>query len=277
MSFRTDLAIELNSKKSLEENTEKIGEIALTEIRVENDRQSAEINRPKGTYITVQFPEILKMTDSENLEKAIKKALSVLLPKPLEKILVVGLGNNEITPDSIGPLTATQLLATRHIWGEYAENLGLHGLKSVSVISPNVLGKTGIEAAELVKSVTDSIKPQAVIAIDALAAGSTSRLFRTVQLCNSGISPGSGVKNSRKELSQNTLGVPVIALGVPTVVDTGIIAEERGGIKNESTTEMVVTAKDVDILCRKLSEILARCLNIFLQPEIDPEIILSLV
>lgn len=277
MPKRTDLAIEFDNSKNLtEESYEKSG-ISVSKINIKTKFGEEKFKREKGIYITLQFPEIEKIISTENLEKEIIKSLSLLIPKECENILIAGLGNTEITCDSIGPAVASKILATRHIAGEFAENLGLYGLKSVSVIAPGVLGKTGIESAELIKAVADKIKPQAVIIIDALAAGSISRLFKTIQLTNSGIAPGSGVKNSRKEISEKTLKIPVIAIGVPTVVDAEILAEELSGKKAECGFKMILTPKDSDILCLKLSEIIARALNIFLQPKIDSETIMSLV
>lgn len=256
--LRTDLAIDKNEIKN-----SIIPEVKEGGIKIYKSVENAE------KHITVSFPQPDLITDTSILENEIINALEELLPQKFEKILVVGLGNREITPDAIGPTTATRLLATRHIVGEFADRIGLKNLRSVSVVSPNVLGKTGIEAAELIVGIVEKIKPQAVIAVDALASSDISRLFKTIQFCNTGISPGSGVKNSRKEISEKTLGVPTIALGIPTVVDVGKI----GG----KTAEMVVTPKDVDLLCEKVSEITARALNFFLQPDIEREIIMSLV
>lgn len=258
MNLRTDLAIEKKEQNSFK-NTKKSENLTLEEMK-ENEE----------IYITLSFPEILKITDSEELEREIINSLKKLIPDDKKNILAVGLGNTEITADSIGPMTASNLLATRHIMGEFAENIGLKGLNSVSVITPSVLGKTGIESAEIIKSVVSSIKPQAVIVIDALCSASEERLFRTIQFTNTGITPGSGVKNSRKELNEKTLGVPVIAVGIPTVIDIGAFFEK-------TDTQMIVTPKDADILNQKLSEILSRAMNIFLQDKIDKEIILSLV
>ncbi len=256
--MRTDLAIDKktdNNNIICEEKTE-----GISVYKSLGEREK---------HITIAFPPPDMITHSETLEKEIENALKTLMPENYENILVIGLGNTEITPDAIGPLTAKNLLATRHIKGEFSEKIGLKGLKSVSVVCPNVLGKTGIEAAELVKSIVDKIKPQAVIVIDALASSVADRLFRTVQLCNTGISPGSGVKNRRKEISQRVLGIPTIAVGIPTVMDIK-------GLTN-TETQMIVTPKDVDYLCNKVTEILSRSLNFFLQPKIDREIILSLV
>lgn len=281
MSTRTDLAIELNSRikskiKGVKNEEKNFGEITLSKTEILSLEGEEKIGKPMGKYITVQFPEILKIADFLPLKKALRESLSSLL-KDKENILVVGLGNREITADAVGPLTASRLLATRHIMGNFAENIGLSGLKSVAVLSPDVLGKTGIEAYEIVEAAAKKIKPSAIIAIDALAAGEVHRLFRTVQLCNSGISPGSGVKNSRKELSESSLGIPVIGIGVPTVVDAGTLAFSLTRKEPEGGLDMIVTPKDCDILCHKISEILASVLNEFLQPNIDREILEALV
>jgi len=256
--LRTDLAID---KEEIKNGI--IPEIKKGGIKVYKSLEKEE------KHITISFPQPDLISDTSDIEEEIISALNEMMPEKYEKLLVVGLGNSEITPDSIGPYTASRLLATRHIAGEFADKIGLKNLRSVSVIAPNVLGKTGIEAAEIIVGVVEKVKPQAVIVIDALASSNIGRLFRTIQFCNTGISPGSGVKNSRKEISFKTLGVPTIALGVPTVVDVGKI-----GLKD---TEMVVTPKDVDLLSEKVSEIMARGINFFLQPQIEREIIMSLV
>lgn len=263
MSIRTDLAIE-NEKNLIE--SRKIGEVNLSFLQ-----------NSIGKYYTLEFQSIEKVTDTHTIKKEIFNALVNLLPEKKEKILVVGLGNYEITSDSIGPRVAEKILATRHIVGEFAESIGLKGLKSVSVMAPNVLGKTGIEVCELVKGAVNTVKPDAVIAVDALCSKSVSRLFSCIQLCNCGIAPGSGVKNSRKELSKKTLGVPVVAIGVPTVVDALTIAFELTGKEAEQHTDMIVTPKDADLLCKRISDCLSEALNVFLQPDIDEEVILSLV
>ena len=258
MKFRTDLAIDkAESEKSIKKEEKSDGVTVYKSIE------------KKEKHITITFPPLDLISNSSVIESEIEKALDLLVPKERESILIAGLGNTEITPDSVGPAVANSVLATRHIAGEFSEKIGLKNLKSISVITPNVLGKTGIETAELISAAADRVKPQAIIVIDALASSETDRLFRTVQLSDCGILPGSGVKNSRKEISSKTLGVPTIALGVPTVVDIGKFSERTDG--------MIVTPKDVDLLCKKISEILSRSLNFFLQPQIDREIILSLV
>ncbi len=277
MRGRTDLAIEEKfTEKEVKNKTLNIGGVKITEIIIDDDFTASRIGKIKGKYITAEFESIEKITDYSEIKKAIIYALKELI-YDVENLLVVGLGNNEITADSIGPKTASRLLATRHIAGEFAEKIGLFGLKSVSVLTPNVLGKTGIEVSELVAGIVEKIKPQAVIVIDACVSLSINRLFRTIQFSNSGISPGSGVKNSRKELSKASLGVPVIAIGIPTVVDVKSLAFELTGKKANLKTDMIVTPKDSDLLCQKISEILAAALNVFLQPRIEEEIIFSLV
>lgn len=234
------------------------------------------MGRPRGDYITLEFPDA-SVSVPDNLKEVIKNELNRLLPEKIGLILVSGLGNSDITPDALGPAAARRIFATRHIPPALSKTAGLEDLRQVAVIAPGVLGQTGIEAGELIKAAADKIKPDAVIVIDALAAKSPNRLFKTVQICNTGISPGSGVKNSRKEISEKTVGVPVIALGVPTVIDTDTLIEEITGAAPAQKSGMFVTPKEVDMLTVRLSEILAEALNMLLQPEIDPAIISELV
>ncbi|MBO5021607.1 MAG: GPR endopeptidase [Clostridia bacterium] len=278
MSRRTDLAIEEDIvAEGIKSEEKKLGDVKLTTIEISSNKTAEKFGKKKGKYITVEFADIEKIADYSELKVGIISSLKSLFKENPENILVVGLGNREITADSIGPRVAERILATRHIAGEFAEKIGLHGLRPVSVVTPNVLGKTGVEATELVAGLVNKIKPQAVIAIDACVSLSINRLFKTIQLSNSGISPGSGVKNSRKELSFKTLGVPVIALGIPTVVDAAQLAFELTGEETKINTDLVVTPKESDLLCHRISEILSEALNVFLQPEIDEEILFDLV
>ena len=282
MGIRTDLAIEFTKNenyKNIDYKSEekRNGEVLSTYTEIFSEKGEKETKKEIGKYITLEFPSVDKIDCYEEIEKETVKALKLLLGEDKKNILVVGLGNDEITSDSIGPFTVKKILATRHIAGNFAEKIGLKGLKSVSAIAPNVLGKTGIESTEILKGIIEQIKPDAVIVIDALAAGSIERLFKTIQFSNNGITPGSGVKNSRKEISEKTLGVPVIAVGVPTVVDALSLAFEITEQIPKNDVDMILTPKDADILCKKISEILSKALNVFLQPLIEPEIIFSLV
>lgn len=282
MALRTDLAIEMSGGenkdiKGVEKEYNEQGDIKITTVKITSVEGERATGKPMGEYITLEFPPIYKICDYSVLEKTVIGALERLLKGKRENILIAGLGNTEITPDAVGPLTARGILATRHISGKFAEDIGLKGLKSVSVITPGVLGQTGIETAELIKGAISAVRPDVLIVIDALTAGSAERLFRTIQLCNTGISPGSGVKNSRQEISEKNLDIPVIAVGVPTVTDADTLALELTGKEPEKESNMFVTPKDVDLLVDRISEILAQALNLFLQPEIDGDIISRLV
>ena len=281
MRARTDLAIELDEEVSgslgVEKSASSDGDIKVTRIRITSSEGEKTMRRRKGSYVTVEFPQLYKITDYSGLKKMLIKELKSLLPESPDRVLVVGLGNTDITPDAVGPLTAGKILATRHISGQFADGIGLKGLKSVSVLSPGVLGQTGIESAELIKGAAQAVKPEVVIIIDSLASRSTERLFRTVQLSDAGIAPGSGVKNSRREINSETLGVPVIAMGVPTVMDAEALAYELTGRETEKSSGMFVTPKEVDMLCGRISDILAAALNVFLQPDIDEDIVAGLV
>ena len=274
MSNRTDLAIEY--EKIDNESvfyTENIGdfEVVFHELSDNNS-----FSKKKGKYATLKVGKIDLLPNFDDLEKAIVKTLKIMLPKDQNNVLIVGLGNNEIISDSIGPFTSSKILATRHIKTDFAEKIGLKNLKSVAVLTPNVLGKTGIEAAETVLAVVNKIKPDLVIVIDALCASGCENLFSVIQFSNSGISPGSGVKNARKELSFYTLGVPTLAIGVPTVVEAKSIVKNYVNF-DDFNIDLLLTPKDTDLLCHKMSDVLARSLNVFLQPMIDKETLISLV
>lgn len=275
MNNRTDLAIEL--EKTSRKNNSRAEKIGDTEVVFTVLTENNEYQKPKGTYITVKLRNINLLTDFSAVEKAIEKSLENLLIKAKKSVLVVGLGNREITSDCIGPYTAEKILATRHISEEFSKKIGLERLQKVSVITPSVLGKTGIESSEIVKAVVDKTKPDAVIVIDALCANTVENLFSVIQLCDSGISPGSGVKNTRKELSFATLGVPTVAIGVPTVVEASVLAKELSGKDAVNKLDLLLTPKDTDLLSHRISEILAHALNAFLQPYIDREVLFSLV
>lgn len=282
MALRTDLAVDVNIEnlsglKGFEKQEKKLGEVTVTTVNISDSKTALKIGKQIGNYITVEFPSIEKLTDSKTIEEEIKNALFSLIGEKKDNILVIALGNEEITSDNIGPATAKRLLATRHIAGAFAEQIGLKGLKSVAVITPSVLGKTGIETSEFCESIVKKIKPEAVLVIDACVSSSTKRIYRTVQMSDTGINPGWGVKNRRKEISQKTLGVPVIAIGVPTVVEALSLAFELTQNEPVMNSDLIVTPKECDLYSHRISEILSRAVNMFLQPEIDEEILFGLV
>lgn len=235
MDFRTDLA---NERRDIYRKANKLeGEIPGVEteeseesenirtIRVKITDKSGEeaLGKPVGSYITIDVKN-LKIATNEDIEKiaqAVNKELKVIINKhikPEEHILVVGLGNMQITPDSLGPKVIQDIDVTRHFL-HYAPQYLEPNARMVSAISPGVLGTTGIETQEILKGIVENVKPKLVIVIDSLASKSIERISSTIQIADTGIVPGAGVGNERKELSQNTLGIPVIAIGVPMVVD----------------------------------------------------------
>ena len=279
---RTDLAIELKEQaqdlSGIESETKQIELLTVTKIKVNNQKGSKTIGRPIGTYINIDVPDLCLHGGEYNLlEECIIDALcSFDFPK--DNILVAGLGNRKITPDTLGPATADSVLATRHISEDLKKQTGLDSLNSVSVILPGVLGQTGIETLEIIKGVVASANIKGLIVIDAFAASDVKRLATTVQLCDTGISPGSGVGNNRKEISKNTLGIPVIAIGVPTCVDAGVLAASITGYsETETKADMIVTPREIDILIDRSATVLSRAINFFLQPETDRELLVSVV
>lgn len=282
MALRTDLVADISIPETeLEKGVKQLKKeengvtISVTDILSEGAAKI--IGKEKGKYITLEFEEIEKISDFSQIKKYLLESLQSLINSQKDDIFIIGLGNRDITCDNIGPLTVSKLLATRHIKGEFSKIKGLENLKSVAVLAPDVMGKTGLEVKEIAESLVEKIKPSAVIVIDALMSSSSRRIFRTIQLCNTGISPGSGVKNEREEISENTLKVPVIAIGVPTVVSASALAFEFTGKEPQAESEFIVTPTNVDLLSKKICELLASVLNEFLQPEIPPEILKALV
>lgn len=291
MEFRTDLAVERRAlckdrhSENVRMQTRTRGEVKITEIEVLNEAGAEEIGKPKGKYITLEIPEFSH--DSELLDgrlSALTDTLSDLLPDRNGSVLVAGLGNESITPDALGPKTARGIFATRHIDKQMAVGLGFPDLRPVSAVTFGVLGQTGLETAEALKALADAIHPCAVITVDALAARSLSRLGNTVQLTDTGITPGSGVGNSRARIDRETLGVPVIAVGVPTVVDAVTLIRDFTGDEQDlheaaekEAREMMVTPREIDTLIRRASRFLSLALNCALQPSVSPDILLNIV
>lgn len=264
MEFRTDLALEYTEPGS--QKVEQKKNCTITRIK-ENG----------ADYVTLEVPAISDHLDSNNeLLHMLSDELTTLLPEE-GLVLVAGLGNRAITPDALGPQAAEQVLATRHIKGEIARVTGLDGLRPVAVVSTSVLGCTGVETRELLSALVKEFQPAALIAVDALAARSLKRLGCTIQLSTGGISPGSGVDNARPQLSRETLGIPVIGLGVPTVVDAGTLAADLLG--REAPQEkvsprgatMVVTPREIDLLIHRAARTVAMAINTALNPSLSVE------
>ncbi len=249
-----------------------------TVIEIFSEEGEKAMGKPMGKYITLEmeaFPDSSTICDGrlEMLKCAIEELLTTD-----GTVLVAGLGNSDITPDAIGPLCAKSVLATRHIPQETKTELKLPLLRDVSVISTEVMGKTGIETGELISGVCEKISPSCVLVIDALAARSVSRLGTTVQLCNTGIEPGSGVGNRRKAINRETIGIPVIAIGIPTVVDAATLCYDLTGqeIKTQEYENLFVTPKDTDIITSGGARLLGTAINMALQRNLSREDILSL-
>lgn len=284
MSIRTDLALEKheihknNLPKGVEIREYKNGSSIATEIIITDDEGAEVIGKPKGKYITLEGDGILDNDESFQESAAmLSDMLSRLIPES-GTVLVAGLGNTDITADAIGPLSAKGVIATRHIPESTKEKTGLPFLRDVAVISPGVTGKTGIETGEIIAGIKEKIKPSAIIIIDALASRSVKRLGRTVQLSDTGISPGSGVGNRRNEISEKTMGVPVIAIGIPTVVDAATLAFDLTGKESTDSefSEMMVTPKDTDMLVSKGAGLIALSINRALQKNLSYEEIMAL-
>ncbi len=290
MNFRTDLALERQEilgdeiHSSVKVDTEKKGKVKITRIEILTKEAEEQLAKPKGKYITVEVPPF--SSDGEILDERLEiitEEIRKLLPGD-GTVLVVGLGNTSITPDALGPESAGYILATRHISKELAKSVGLENLRSVASVSPGVLGQTGIETGEIIKGIADRIKPSAIITVDALASRNLSRLGCTVQMSDTGVSPGSGVGNSRQKLDEENLGVKVISIGVPTVVDGATLALDL--IDKQKTKSfaflpesenMMVTPKEIDLLVQRASKLVGLAINCALQPSLDKEDVLSLV
>ncbi len=191
--------------------------------------------------------------------------------------MTVGLGNDEITADALGPMCASMIFATRHITEELKKDIGMPHLRSVCAVTPGVLGKTGIETSEIIKGLAQKVKPSAIIAVDALAAMKLSRLASTVQISTTGISPGSGVGNRRAEISEKTIGIPVISIGIPTVISAKNIADETDSKNDGDFLEMIVCPRESDIIVNRGAKLIALAINCALQNDITAEEMLTLM
>jgi len=305
-NFRTDLADErtdifkknnniTNDIDGIETSVRKEENVKITEVKVTNENGANSIGKPIGSYITIDINK-LKIATDEEIEKygnVLSDELKKLIDKHVQKqdeILIVGLGNIYVTPDSLGPKVINEVDVTRHIL-KYMPEVLEEGTRSVSAISPGVLGTTGMETLEIVNGIVNNVKPKLIIVIDALASRSMERISSSIQLADTGIVPGAGVGNTRKELSQNTLNVPVIALGIPTVVESAVLVndcldlfitklqneaksnEYLNKLKEQDNYEeikealipneynMIVTPKEIDDLIENMKDVVARGIN----------------
>ena len=308
--FRTDLASERrdlykkannieNEIDGIEAEEEQISNnIKITRVKILNENGEKAIGKVKGNYVTIDLKNMKYMGEddiqsaSEVLSEELKKMIDEFVSKE-EEILVVGLGNVYVTPDALGPKVINEIDITRHLL-KYVPQYLDKNTRPVSAISPGVLGTTGIETAEILKGIVDNIEPKLVIVIDSLASRSMERISSTIQLADTGIVPGAGVDNARKELTKNTLGIPVIAIGIPTVVETAVVVNdcldvfiEKLQEKAESNAYLnklkgednyleikealipkdynfVVTPKEIDKLVENMKDVVARGINLSL-------------
>lgn len=273
VSNRTDLAVEIyeEKEKTVLQGVKITEKDNITIVDVLNEQGEQEIGKPIGRYVTLQVDSFINDTDIlDGRLTQFSSVLKSLMPNTCKSILVVGLGNKNITADALGPDTVSFVLATRHIINDTKKDIGIDDLFPVSCVATGVLGETGIETAEIVKGITNQTKPSCVIAVDALAASSAERLGTTIQFSNTGISPGSGVGNHRYEISKSTLGVPVVSIGIPTVVSTSILS----GNENDS---LFVTPREIDRISQQGAKLIGMGINVCLQKSLSPEELLALV
>ena len=260
----------------------KSGDIEVNRITVKTEQAAQRIGRKSGRYSTVFCPGILEADGDTLLQMidAIAAEIRALLPDGADAtLLIVGLGNTSVTPDALGPMAVSNVVVTRHIKENMLDLYKEFQLGEVAAISPGVLGQTGVESAEIIKGVVGKIQPTAVIAIDALMSRKMSRLAATVQLSDTGITPGSGLNNSRSEISEQTIGIPVIAVGMPTVSDPRADRSEQDQSRYElirqslSPYEMnlVVTPKHVDSIIQKAARLLGYSINRAMHPSLTLE------
>ena len=282
-SARSDLALELAAPLLQEEklpeglsvHTRRRGAVEITCVTIQTPDMAKRMGKPRGKYITIQTPPLWNsLLDPQDEIQAAAETIASLLPSH-GSILVVGLGNSGITPDALGPQVVERILATRHLTGDLARKAGLDALRKTSAIAPGVMGQTGIETGEVVAALVNYIHPAAVIAIDALAAQDYSRLGRTIQIADSGIAPGAGVQNARRELSERTLGIPVISIGVPTVIDGAPRAAAFSDLPPSKITPeaagAVVTPREVDRMIGHAAKFISLAVNKSLYPELSLE------
>lgn len=299
-NIRTDLAIETHELftetaeqiEGVSVYDKSVKDIKITQVTIDTDEAAEKMGKPVGNYITLTLPD-LRYIDKKLYSRIVKHMsdeIKQLVCDDIDKpILVVGLGNRAITSDSLGPEVVDRLVITRHMFTHAPEILS-EDFASVCALAPGVLGITGIETEEIISAVCEKINPCAVIVVDALAARSIDRITSTIQICDTGICPGAGVGNNRREISEKTLGIPVIAIGVPTVVDAITITEDtldlifcdlgeklpiedivRSGKVSKDILNFTTTPKEIDILIKKCAEVVANGINFALHDNITFE------
>jgi spore protease len=305
-NFRTDMADERHDIYKKANKLENIPGVETTEniindsiktniVKITNSDGEKAIGKPIGTYVTVDIKN-LKLASDDDIDKAsevVKEELKKIIDSHAQnqdEILVVGLGNQFVTPDSLGPKVVSEIDVTKHFI-KYTPQYVKEGTRSVCAIAPGVLGTTGIETSEIIKGIVDNVKPKMLIVIDSLASKSIERISSTVQISDTGIVPGGGVGNAREELSENSLGIPVIAIGVPMVVESAVLVndcltlfidklqkeaksndylnelkekdnyEEIKESLNPTGYNMIVTPKEIDDLIENMKDVVARAIN----------------
>ena len=274
--------------------------IERTVVEIRDGMTAAQLGRPMGRYVTLGCPQQLsiELGTRQALSRALGDVIREMLPRRFRTVLVTGLGNRSVTPDALGPRTVERVLVTRHMDGCLAEDV-VKRMASVCAVAPGVLGVTGVETAEVLSGMVRHVKPDAVIAVDALAARDSRRICSTIQVADTGITPGSGVGNHRKALTRDTLGIPVIAVGVPMVVyastivrdAVGMLSEADGAsgedeeklmtcverVVSEQLGELIVTPREVDALVERMAGIVAEGINLALHPRLEEQEIAQLM
>ena len=262
LNTRTDLAVELINKEKCKK-IRKSKNVNITKIKIRKN-QEKELNKRKGNYITVEFKDVTDYDNSKEVERNFSEELKGMLKlneiKDNSSCLVIGLGNKNCTPDSLGPNSLDDLIITRHM---FENDIDVEkGFRNVSGLSPGVMGETGIEVYDIIIGIVNRIKPDFLIVIDSLKASSIKRLNKTIQITDSGISPGSGIGNNRKELSFDSIGIPVIAIGIPTVIDSSLI-------NKSDRNSFIVTNVEIDFLIKKFSNIISGGINSALHQNVE--------
>lgn len=280
---RTDLALEERESRADSQidgvsfSESVIDGYRVCDLKIESENGVKALCKPTGRYLTVELSPLLSREERafEDGAALLASLISDLVPRE-GSVLVCGLGNPDITPDAVGHLAVKSVLVTRHLVSDLPS--AFSGLRPVACLEPGVLGTTGVESADIIKAVSERVRPAAVIAVDALASRRPERLCRTVQITDSGIVPGSGVGNARAELSQKTVGVPVIAVGVPTVVEAAALAFELASDSGVSVSEeslrskggmMIVTPRDIDSRVADISKLVGYAVDMALNPDLS--------